>query len=300
LLRLGQHFRALIWLRIARCEALLGWLPPALGDATILLAMTPITNRDISDVRPRIGIPWRTAKEERNAARQKLDYYFASVRQAGAEPVAVSLQLSPAQLADEFAGLDGFVLPGSPSDVDPGRYGATRHAKTTDIDENRDVTDASILAHAFASGKPVFAICYGFQALNVFLGGTLIQDIPSERPGALAHGKTDLTAGASAADLQHEARLAPGSRLATLNGSERAAINTSHHQAIGVPGKSLVVTAQAPDGIVEGVEWRGDAQWVVGVQWHPERMTNDAFAARLFQDFVAAVRSSRGTLAQSR
>src|SRR5271163_4034037 len=256
--------------------------------------MTPITNRDISDVRPRIGIPWRTAKEERNAARQKLDYYFASVRQAGAEPVALSLQLSPAQLADEFAGLDGFVLPGSPSDVDPGRYGAPRHAKTTDIDENRDATDAAILAHAFASRKPVFAICYGCQALNVFLGGTLLQDIPTQRPDALTHGKTDLAVSAVKGDLQHEVRLAPGSRLARLSGSELATINSSHHQALGLPGTSLMVTAQAPDGIIEGVEWCGDAQWVVGVQWHPERMTADPFAARLFQDFVAAVSVSRG------
>src|SRR5277367_3597430 len=237
--------------------------------------MTPTDHRDGSDVRPRIGIPWRTTKEERNATRQKLDYYFASVRQAGAEPVAISLQLSPAQLADELGAVDGFVLPGSPSDVDPARYGAERHAKTTDIDENRDATDASILAHAFASGKPVFAICYGCQALNVFLGGTLIQDIPSERPDALVHGKTDLAAGATAGDLHHDASLANGSRLAMLSGSEQATINTSHHQAIGVPGKNLVVTAQAPDGIVEGVEWRGDVQWVVGVQWHPERLAGD-------------------------
>lgn len=262
--------------------------------------MTPIDIRDGSDVRPRIGIPWRTTKEEQNSTRQKLDYYFAAVRHAGADPVAISLLLSPARLADELNGLYGFVLPGSPSDVDPRRYGAARHAKTADIDENRDATDAAILAHAFASGKPLFAICYGCQALNVFLGGTLVQDIPSEQPGALVHGKTDLAAGATAGDLQHDASLANGSRLAMLNGSGQATINTSHHQAIGMPGKNLVVTAQAPDGIVEGVEWRGDAQWVVGVQWHPERMAEDALAARLFQDFVAAVRVSRVTLAQSR
>lgn len=278
----------------------MGRLPRAPRDATIPWSMTPTDHRDGSDVRLRIGIPWRTTREEQNSTRQKLDYYFAAVRQGGAEPVAVSLQLSPAQLADELSRLAGFVLPGSPSDVDPARYGAERHAKTTDIDENRYKTDAAILAHAFASGKPVFAICYGCQALNVFLGGTLIQDIPSERPDALVHGKTDQAAGATAADLQHYASLATGSRLAALNGSAQATINTSHHQAIGVPGKSLLVTAQAPDGIVEGVEWRGDGQWVIGVQWHPERMAGDAFASRLFEDFVAAVRVSRGAVAQSR
>jgi putative glutamine amidotransferase len=262
--------------------------------------MTPAASRDASDVRPRIGIPWRTTKEEQASARQKLEYYFAAVRQAGGDPLAVSLLDTPKELAGGLSGLDGFVLPGSPSDVDPGRYGATRSPQTTDVDDHRDATDAALLAHAFASGKPVFAICYGCQALNVFLGGTLLQDIPSQRPDALVHGKTDLAASATTGDLHHEAKLALGSRLAKLNGSERATINTSHHQAIGVPGKSLLVTAQAPDGIVEGVEWSGDAQWVVGVQWHPERMTADPFAARLFQDFVAAVRTSRGALAQSR
>src|SRR5271156_1872375 len=262
--------------------------------------MTPPITPDSSDLVPHVGIPWRTTQEERAGTRHKLDYYFASVRQAGAEPVAISLQQSPAQLAEQLNQLDGFVLPGSPADVDPARYGASKHPMAGEADENRDSTDAAILEHAFASAKPVLAICYGCQALNVFLGGTLIQDIPTERPGSLVHGKTDLAARATAGDLQHDASLATGSRLATLNGSERAMINTSHHQAIGVPGDSLLVTAQAPDSIVEGVEWRGDAQWVVGVQWHPERMAGDAFASRLFEDFVGAVRVSRGALAQSR
>jgi len=262
--------------------------------------MTPADIPGGPHARPRVGIPWRTTKEERSATRQKLDYYFAAVRQAGAEPVAVSLQLTPAQLADELSDLAGFVLPGSPSDVDPERYGAVRQPQTAEVDTNRDATDAAILAHAFASGKPVFAICYGCQVLNVFLGGTLLQDIPTQRPDALTHGKTDLAAAATTGDLQHEVRLAPGSRLARLSGSELATINSSHHQALGLPGTSLMVTAQAPDGIIEGVEWCGDAQWVVGVQWHPERMTADPFAARLFQDFVAAVSVSRGALTQSR
>lgn len=275
-------------------------MPLASGDATIPSSMALADNRGTSDLRPRIGIPWRTTKEERNATRQKLDYYFAAVRLAGGEPVAIPLQLAPTQLADELSGLDGFVLPGSPSDVGPERYGAAKHPKTADVDENRDRTDAAILSQAFSSGKPVFAICYGCQALNVYLGGTLIQDIPSERPGTMVHGKTDLAAGATTGDLHHGARLASGSRLATLNGSPESNINSSHHQAIDTSGKGLRVTAHAPDGIIEGVEWDRDGQWVVGVQWHPERMTGDAFAARLFQDFVAAVRISRGALAQSR
>lgn len=248
----------------------------------------------------RVGIPWRTTAEERAGQRQKLDYYFASVRQAGAEPVAISLQQSGSDRAAQLQELDAFVLPGSPSDVDPSRYGAIKSPLTADADANRDTTDAAILTHAIDNLKPVLAICYGCQALNVFQGGTLIQDVPTEKSASLTHGKTDLAASAITGDLHHSATLTPGSRLAHLNGSTTAEINTSHHQAIDRPGRNLRVTAEAPDGIIEAVEFTGDAPWIVGVQWHPERMANDAFSARLFADFVAAVRNARGALTPSR
>ena len=248
----------------------------------------------------RVGIPWRTTAEERAGQRQKLDYYFACVRQAGAEPAVISLQQPASGLAGRLRELDGFVLPGSPSDVDPSRYGAAKNPLTAEADTNRDNTDAATLGHALENLKPVLAICYGCQALNVFQGGTLIQDVPSEKPGSLTHGKTDLAPSAKAGDLHHPVTLAPGSRLARLNGSTIAEINTSHHQAIDRPGRNLRITAQAPDGIIEAVEYTGDAPWLVGVQWHPERMASDALSARLFADFVAAVRSARGALTQSR
>jgi putative glutamine amidotransferase len=264
--------------------------------------MAPLTIPDSTAVRLRIGIPWRTSQEERNQKRQKLDYYFVAVQQAGAEPVAISLQQSRTMLDDQVDLLDGFVLPGSPTDVDPRLYGAPKHPETAEHDENRDRTDSAILDHAFANRKPVLAICYGCQSLNVFLGGTLIQDLPSELPGGLSHGKTDLAAAANPADLEHDATLAADSRLAMINGSEQAKINTSHHQAIATLGKDLRATAQAPDGVIEAVEWAGDGNWVVGVQWHPERMVGDAFATRLFEAFVTSVRTvraARGALAQS-
>jgi putative glutamine amidotransferase len=248
----------------------------------------------------RVGIPWRTTAEERAGQRQKLDYYFACVRQAGAAPVAISLQQSGSELAAQLQELDAFVLPGSPSDVDPARYGAIKNPLTAAADAKRDATDAAILVHAIENLKPVLAICYGCQALNVFQGGTLVQDVPTEKPGSLTHGKTDLAASANIGDLYHSATLTPGSRLAHLNGSTTAEINTSHHQAIDRPGRNLRVTAEAPDGIVEAVEFTADAPWLVGVQWHPERMANDAFSARLFADFAAAARNARGALTPSR
>jgi putative glutamine amidotransferase len=244
-----------------------------------------------------VGIPWRTTAEERQKNREKLDYYFRAVRRAGAEPLEVSLEQPGEELEQQLKEFDAFVLPGSPADVDPGRYGAARHLKTKTLDANRDATDEAILAHALGASKPVLAICYGCQVLNVHLKGTLLQDIPAEKPGSLRHGNTDLPAGTAKGDAVHPASFTPNSRLASLNQGTEAQINSSHHQAIDRSGENLRVTAQAPDGTIEGVEWTGDANWVVGVQWHPERMPGDALAERLFADFVSAARSSRASLA---
>jgi len=259
--------------------------------------MTPADTQLSIASRPRVGIPWRTMQEQREGKRDKLDFYFNAVRKAGAEPREVSLGQSAEQLAHQLAELDAFVLPGSPADVDPSRYGASRHPKTVTLDPNRDATDEAILTHALHSSKPVLAICYGCQILNVHLNGSLIQDIPDvrpDRPLAVPHGTSDLAAGAIGGDQNHDAVLTAGSLLAKLARSTVAHINSSHHQAIDQPGEKLGVVAYAPDGTIEAVEWTGDSNWVVGVQWHPERMPNDPLAKRLFQDFVAAARAREG------
>lgn len=229
--------------------------------------------------------------------REKLENYFAAVRRAGAEAEEISLSQPPDRLAAQMERLDGFVLPGSPADVEPSRYGAARHEKTKKLDAARDKTDSTILDHAIAERKPVLAICYGCQILNVHQRGTLVQDIPAERPGTEVHGNTDLAAGVRKGDAQHDATLAAGSRLAKLAGAERVHINSSHHQSIDRPGEGLRVTARSAEGIVEGVELEGVGQWVVGVQWHPERMPEDVFAQKIFGDFVAAVERNRAAIA---
>lgn len=243
--------------------------------------------------RPRVGIPWRTTEEQHKGIREKLDYYFEAVRKAGAEPVEISLEQPTGGLESQLTELDAFVLPGSPADVDPARYGAPRQDKTKTLDANRDKTDAAIIAHAIGQSKPLLAICYGCQILNVSQHGSLIQDIRTAKPEALAHGQTDLPPGERKGDLHHLANLTPESRLAKINGTTRAEINSSHHQAIDKVGEKLRITAKAPDGIIEGVEWTGDSNWVVGVQWHPERMGDNAFAKRLFGDFAQAASKTR-------
>ena len=243
---------------------------------------------------PRIGIPWRTS-EEGIASTQpwqgKNRHYAEAVGRAGGQPVELALN-DPQALQSLLPTLDGFVLPGSPADVDPREYGRQNTGKSEAADWGREQTDRAILKHAFAEEKPVLAICFGCQLLNVFLGGTLIQDLRSETATQLAHRRKDLIPELPE-DPCHPARFEPGSHLAALAGGAEAVVNSSHHQSIEQPGKGLKITGRAPDGIVESVEWTGDANWVTGVQWHPERMTGDALADRLFAEFMAAARSAQ-------
>ena len=241
--------------------------------------------------RPRVGIPWRTSQEEAENNRPKIANYEQAVHKAGGEPVLLSLN-DKAQLQRLIPGLDAFLLPGSPADVEPAEYGAVNSGKSEPADLLRERADRTILKHAIDEKKPVLAICYGCQLLNVYLGGTLIQDLHAELGTTTAHRKKDLSPEARE-DPIHGAKFEPGSRLAAVAGDAQAKINSSHHQAIERPGKNLRVTARSTDGIVEGVEWTGDPNWVIGVQWHPERMFGDAFAERLFCDFIAAARAAR-------
>src|SRR5947207_7850623 len=140
----------------------------------------PKTSTSASKSKPRIGVPWRTVRQERrNDMRYNRDYLEA-VRKAGGEPVPVSLQLAPHELESVMAKLDAFVLPGSSADVDPRKFRAKPHPKAGKSDFLRERTDSALLRHALPAGKPVLAICYGIQSMNVHLGGSLIQDIPSE------------------------------------------------------------------------------------------------------------------------
>lgn len=243
--------------------------------------------------RPRIGIPWRTSQEEVAGSLPKMRNYMEAVERAGGEVVLLSLA-QPRALEGEIQDLDGFVLPGSPSDVNPAEYGATNRGKSEPADLPREESDRTILSHAFNAQKPVLAICYGCQVLNVYLGGTLIQDIHSETGTALAHRKKDVSP-ELAEDPVHEVRFTPESQMAKMANGTEAMVNSSHHQSIDKPGRQLRITGQARDGIVESVEWTGDANWVLGVQWHPERMQGDALAERLFSDLISAALGTRKT-----
>jgi putative glutamine amidotransferase len=243
---------------------------------------------------PRVGVPYRSTNEEVSGAREKYAYYLRAIEKAGGKPVEISLQLSPAELTTKAYDLDAFVLPGSGADVDPVHYGAARHPKANPPDLPREKTDFTLLEHAFAEGKPVLAICYGIQSLNVFCGGSLIQDIPSELGTKIQH-PWDRSAGSS--EPFHLVRFEAASRLSELAGEVEVRVNSSHHQAIREPGKNLRIVAWAPDGVVEAVVGTGgDSAWITGVQWHPERMVGDALAQALFRGVVEAARLRKQTV----
>jgi putative glutamine amidotransferase len=233
---------------------------------------------------PRVGIPYRTRKEELTGEREKYERYCEGVLRAGGEPVEISLALSSDELKEIAHTLDAIVLPGSPADVDPAHFHAERHPECGEPDPKREETDFALLTHAFAEHKPVLAICFGVQSLNVFLGGSLIQDIPSEVQTEIQHKWEKGTS-----EPFHLARIEPGSRLAQLAGQKEMNVNSSHHQSILDLGHDLRVSAHAPDGVIEAVEWTGDSNWVTGVQWHPERMIDaDSLAQALFRELVKA------------
>jgi putative glutamine amidotransferase len=244
--------------------------------------------------RPRIGVPWRSAAEEAANRRAKIDKYLHAVERAGGEAVLLSLTSGADVLKREAEKLDAILLTGSPADVDPAHYAAKRHPATADADAARERTDFALLEHTLAAGKPVLAICYGIQSLNVFLGGSLIQDIPTELGTKVCHSpeEDEPPGGGEAPDAIHGASLDPG-RVFTLSGAAQAEVNSSHHQSVLEPGRGLRVTARAPDGVVEALEWTDNSNWVVGVQWHPERMPGDALAQALFRDLVTAARLAR-------
>jgi len=254
----------------------------------------------------RVGVPWRSSKDEKDEAEakkeaagnlpKKMEPYLRAIREAGGEPVPLSLGLPLAELQQLASTLHAFVLPGSPVDVDPKLYGAKPQPHCGDPDQQREQTDYALLDHAFAARKPVLAICYGAQLLNVKLGGTLLQDISSTVPTTFRHHRLR-----GEDDRRHPVGIEAGSRLAALADSgnpsgamfqpkQAIEVNSSHHQAIERPGRGLRITARAPDGVIEAVEWTEGDNWIVGVQWHPERMKGHALSEALLRELVQAAR----------
>lgn len=234
----------------------------------------------MQDKRPRIGITMRIELETDRFYLSR--YYSEAVEAAGGAPVHIGLIPRQEYIATLMEGLDGILLPGSDSDVDPKAYGRDPHPRLGSVHPLKDETDMLVLEEIERRGMPLLAICFGMQILNVARGGTLIQDIGSELPEAIKHQQ-----GAPRDRRSHKVRLLEGSLLASLAGSESAFVNSHHHQAIECIGRELVATAWTTDGLVEALEDPRPDRFALAVQWHPEiAWERDDFSRSIFERFV--------------
>lgn len=236
-------------------------------------------------IRPRIAIPEPSALNP-EYSRKNWPLYASAVEASGGEPVLIPLSVAPAEIAGIIATCRGVLLPGSGADVNPSKYGGPLDGSNPS-DPAREAADELLLQDAFNLHKPFLGICYGFQSMNVWLNGSLIQDLPTQRPSTVTHHRVN-----GQLPPPHQVLLADDSRLPGLAGSSEARVNSSHHQAIDLLGDGLHIAATCKaDGVVEAAELRGPA-FVLGVQWHPERdFQENPFSRRIFEVFVEAARA---------
>lgn len=211
-------------------------------------------------------------------------HYSEALAGLGTVPLHIPLVPDADYIAELMSDMDGILLPGCDSDVDPRRYGQEPIPQLERVIDIKDETDFLVLAEAEKRNMPVFGICFGMQVMNVFYGGTLFQDIYVQVPGALKHQQ-----GRPLERNSHSIRIESGSLIHELRGSEEGAVNSHHHQAVDRVAEKFTATTWAADGIVETIEGDFGDRFVLGVQWHPELSWNtDNLSGALFKRFVSA------------
>lgn len=216
--------------------------------------------------------------------------YLDALRSAGAEPLILPPDTPPEDAASLLARADGVLLSGG-GDLDPARYGGRPHPKVYDVHPQRDALELTLARLAVERSMPLLGICRGIQVLNVALGGTLYEDLATQKPHALPHRRDPRN---ERTLLAHEVTVEPESRLAAILGVTRLPVNSLHHQGIRDLAPGLRATAHAPDGLVEGVEVPGHP-FALAVQWHPEWLYDaDPRMAALFRAFVTAGQTYAG------
>ena len=234
--------------------------------------------------RPLIGISQRIEVETDRFYLSR--HYSEAVEAAGGAPVHIPLIPHADFIREVVRHLDGVLLPGSDSDVDPLRYRHEPHPQLGNVHQIKDETDLLILEEVESRALPLFAICFGVQILNVSRGGTLIQDIGAQWPNAIKHEQ-----GVPRDRHSHRVRIVSDSIIGSLAESDHAPVNSHHHQALETVGRELIATAWAPDGLIEAVEDSRRDRFLIGVQWHPELgWPRDPFARALFDRFVSEAR----------
>jgi putative glutamine amidotransferase len=222
-------------------------------------------------------------------------YMTAVADVAGGIPVLIPALGDHNDIAEVLRHLDGIVLPGSPSNVEPHRYAGSPSAPGTLHDPERDATSLTLIPQAVQMGVPLLGICRGFQEMNVAFGGTLLQRV-HETPGHLDHRDDE------SAELEvqygpaHEVRLEPGGVLSDLAGAAQIQVNSLHWQGVERLGQDLVVEARAPDGLIEAFRVRNAPRFALAVQWHPEwQAMSNPFSRALFAAFGDASRERAQT-----
>ena len=233
--------------------------------------------------KPWIGIP--TRYHEKSEYIGQIRHYLDAVLWAGGLPLLIPSTTDPEVTREYLEQVQGVLLPGSPNDIDPRKYGEEPHVKLGKLQPEREATDFAILDLAEQKDMPVLGICFGVQSINVHRGGSLVQDIPSVVPTPLVHDEDDPNPPA-----RHPVRLTQGSLIARLTGRSEMEVNSYHHQAVQRPGKDLRVVAVSPDGVIEAVEDTA-GRFIVGVQWHPERGWRDDPASQAL--FAALIEQAR-------
>lgn len=223
-----------------------------------------------------------TVKTEQSSRRVRLNQaYIDALARAELTPIIAPPMDDGARCRDILDAAVGLVLTGG-EDVDPAEYGAAPHPALGGTNRVRDRWELALAREARARRMPTLAICRGVQVLNVAMGGTLVQDIPSEWPGALQHE------GNVRGARTHGVEVVADSRLSEALGTTGLLVNSMHHQAVNTLADGLRISARSPDGLVEGVEAADGDWWAVGVQWHPEELIGSAepWDRSLFADFA--------------
>ena len=221
---------------------------------------------------------------------RKLEDYRQAILHVGGEPRILDPSMP---IEQALAGIDGLMLTGG-DDVAPSRYGEEAHPTVVEAEAGRDEFEIGLINSARARQLPILAICRGVQMLNVACGGTLIQDIPSQLTGALAHSLP--VPPNLAYSLAHEVWVEKDSLLSKLM-RERLAddtceVNSRHHQAVKDVARGFRVSATAPDGVIEAIE-DPTAAFCLGVQWHPENFFRTGEFRSLFEGFVEAAQAKK-------
>lgn len=212
--------------------------------------------------------------------------YVWAVERAGGIPILLPVTREREVISQYLGVIDGLLLSGG-VDLDPSCYGSEPHPKLGEVDTDRDATELPLITEALAQDVPIFAICRGVQALNVALGGTLYQDLPSEHPSEIVHAQREL--GLARGEFSHTVRIEPDSRLRAIVGVDEMRCNSFHHQAVKALGAGIKVTATAPDGVIEAIECPAYRS-VHGVQFHPEETApHDPYSHALFTAFIREI-----------